>query len=432
MKPAAQSTGSAVSYERAEWLKQQLRDFATAGPLGKRFDQLRKLLPETADSHETEALLDYFLFDWFDENGQAAINHFLSSSDHITESDRKILLDWTDSLASVFEIKSADKNSLSLLDLDSEEIFQVATPEPMTKSAIRRQRYLSARLLPMGDRFIFSGVQIVMPDRESAIEEVQVRRSLDRLYSPEALEKAQREQCSAFCNFFGCDEVSVTLRELNSRIERFQNYLLAEHRDPETGKTAAETFREEFGHDLVLPEMEPIPSELAHAEEVTILCDEFDGLVLLPDYQRFKRIFSTDNPDRNVKGWQELLWKYIKDPDIPIVAFERVAEQNPRRVQKVLRALLKNKSFSIDHLYAMLLHYKQPVEGLDTLKDDERLWDMFDGRKRPARKRVASRKKKPAALAAKKRAAAKKIARPASKARKVALKATRKAAVRKR
>ncbi|MEW6211076.1 MAG: hypothetical protein AB1631_22115, partial [Acidobacteriota bacterium] len=220
MKPAAQSTNSVAGHERAEWLKQQLRDFATTGPLRKRFDQLRNLLPETADTHETEALLDYFLFDWFDENGQAAINHFLSSSDHITESDRRILLDWTDSLSSVFEIRSVDKNSLSLLDLDSEEIFQVATPRPLTKSALKRQQYLSARLLPLGDKFIFSGVQIVMPDRESAIEEVQVRRSLDRLYSPEALEKAQREQCSAFCNFFGCDEVSVTLRNLNPCIEQ--------------------------------------------------------------------------------------------------------------------------------------------------------------------------------------------------------------------
>ncbi|MEW6213067.1 MAG: hypothetical protein AB1631_32390, partial [Acidobacteriota bacterium] len=210
------------------------------------------------------------------------------------------------------------------------------------------------------------------------------------------------------------------------------NYLLAEHRDPETGKTAAETFREEFGHDLVLPEMEPLPSELSQAEEVTILCDEFDGLVLLPDYQRFKRIFSTDNPDRNVAGWRELLWKYIKDPDIPIVAFERVAEQSPKRMQKVLRALLNDKSFSIDHLYAMLLHYKQPVEGLDTLKDDERLWDIFDGRKLPARKRAASRKKKATTIAAKKRAAAKKTARPASKARRVTVKATRKTAARKR
>lgn len=434
MKPAAQSTVSLVSHERAEWLKQQLRDFATIGPLHSRFDQLRKLLPEMADKHETEALLDYFLFDWFDENGQAAINHFLASNNRITESDRQILLDWTDSLSSVFEIRSLGKNSLQLLDLDSNETFEVATIKPLAKSALKGRQYMAARLLPFGDKFIFSGIQIIMPDRRSAIEEVQIRRSLDRLYSPEALEKAQREQCSAFCDFFGCEEVSVTIRDLNSRMEEFQRYLLIEHRDLETGKTAAETFREEFGHDLILPEMEPLPSEFTHAEEVTILCDEFDGLVLLPDYQRFRRIFSTDNPDRDVEGWQELLWKYIKDPDIPIVAFERIAEQTPKRVQKVLRALLDDKTFSIDHLYAVLLHYKQPVEGLDTLKDDERLWDIFDGRKKPARKRAAATKKKTTSIAAKKRAAAKKTARPAakSKARKVTAKATQKTSVRKR
>ncbi len=434
MKPVLQSTVSTVSHERAEWLKQQLRDFATVGPLHNRFDQLRRMLPEMADKHETEALLDYFLFDWFDENGQAAINHFLSSNDHITESDQRLLLDWTDSLSSVFEIQSTGRNSLRLLDLDSNETFEVATLKPLAKSALKRSQYMAARLLPFGDKFIFSGIQIIMPDRRSAIEEVQIRRSLDRLYSPEALEKAQREQCNAFCDFFGCEEVSVTIRDLNFRMEQFQRYLLVEHRDPETGKTAAETFREEFGYDLILPEMEALPSELTHAEEVTILCDEFDGLVLLPDYQRFRLIFSTDNPDRHVEGWQELLWKYIKDPDIPIVAFERIAEHSPKRVQKVLRALLDDRTFSIDHLYAVLLHYKQPVEGLDTLKDDERLWDIFDGGKKPARKRAASTKKKTTNIAAKKRAAAKKNARPAakSKARKAAVKTTRKASARKR
>jgi hypothetical protein len=428
-----------VSHERAEWLKQQLKNFAVKGPLQSRFDHLCKLLPDLSEStekHKAEGVLDYFLFEWFDENGEPVIEHFLSKNDRLTEADRLVLVDWLDSYNSVFEIKSLGRNSLRLIDLDTSEGFSVKTIRPLDKTPFKRGQCITARLLPFGDKFIFSGFQIILPDRESAIEEVRIRKSLDRLYSPEAMEKAQRQQCDAFCRFFGCDEISVKLSELNSKVCSFQRYLLTEHRDPETRMTAAEAFRAEFGHDPVLPEMELIPELPPAAEEVTILCDEFDGLVLLPDYQKFKRVFATDAPDRAVPKWEEIIWKYIKDPDIPIVAFERVAERHPRRVQRVLRSLLGNKTFSIDHLYALLLHYKQPVEGLDDLEDDERLWDMFDGNERPARRtpRAAKPGKKTATVAAKKLAVRKKTAaaKPAPRAALDSRKPVKKAVARKR
>jgi len=268
--------------------------------------------------------------------------------------------------------------------------------------------------LPVGEQFIFSDFQVIFPDRKSAMEAVQIRRDLYEAYSPEVQEKALREQCTAFCEFFGCNEYSITPAELNSKLLEFQNYLLAERRDPETGMTPLEKFKAKFGHDFDMPEPGLIHGEFEVAGEVTILCDDFDGLVLLPDYQRFKQVFETANPDRDVQGWRDLVEQYVKDPDIPIVAFERVAEQNPRRVQKVLRDVLKDSKFSIEHLYAVLLHHKQPVEGLDA-EDDRKLWDIFDGNVQTAPKAQASAPRKSRAAAtrkpsATKRAAAKKTA----------------------
>ena len=90
--------------------------------------------------------------------------------------------------------------------------------------------------------------------------------------------------------------------------------------------------------------------------------------------------------------WRELVWTYIKNPDIPIVAFERVAEQFPLRVEKILRSLIGDKDFSLEHLYAVLLHYKQPVDGLKDLKDDQNLWDLFNGNAAPAKSVTKARK----------------------------------------
>jgi hypothetical protein len=143
-----------------------------------------------------------------------------------------------------------------------------------------------------------------------------------------------------------------------------------------------------------MPDLPALPAPVASAGEVTILCDDFDGIVLLPDYTRFKRVFESEEPDRHVPDWKELVWSYVKDPDIPTVAFERVAEQTPQRVEKVLRSLIGDKDFSIEHLYAVLLHYKQPVDGLEDLKDDQNLWDLFNGNSTPAKPVPAPSKKK--------------------------------------
>ena len=226
-----------------------------------------------------------------------------------------------------------------------------------------------------------------------------MRRAFDAFDSPEAIERARMEQCSAFCDLFGCDELTVASSKLNSTLERFQRYLLTERRDPETGLTPAERFHKELGQELTVPDLPPLPAPVAGAGEVTILCDDFDGIVLLPDFTRFKRVFETDEPERQIPDWKDLVWTYIKNPEIPIVAFERVAEQFPVRVEKVLRTLVGDKDFSLEHLYAVLLHYKQPVDGLEDLKDDQQLWDLFNGNSHAAKPTDSVGKRKTSARA---------------------------------
>ncbi|HSE37094.1 MAG TPA: hypothetical protein VLG74_07315 [Blastocatellia bacterium] len=370
----------AAQFDRAERLKNKLVRFATQGELQQEYELQRKLFFEAAepdDEHEAESVLDWFLFDWFDEAGDGVIARYLDAEPALDEADREILLDWQDSINSVFEIRSVGKNVLEVVDLESGDSYMVRTR--LEQTPFKRGQFIIARLLPLGDELIFSGLQFLMPDRESALAWLEMRRAFDAFDSPEAVEKAQREQVAAFCELFGCDELTVASNKLSPTLERFQRYLISERRDPETGMTAAERFRKELGQDLTVPDLPPLPEPVAGAGEVTILCDDFDGIVLLPDFTRFKRVFEIHEPDRQVPDWRDLVWTYIKNPDIPIVAFERVAEQFPLRVEKVLRTLIGDKDFSLEHLYAVLLHYKQPVDGLEDLKDDQHLWDLFNG-----------------------------------------------------
>ena len=419
MSSVSRSTSSAVQFDRAERLKIELVEFATKGELKVEYELQHKLFFEAAqpdDEHENESVLDWFLFDWFDENGEGAIVRYLDTQPSIDEPDREILLDWQDSINSVFEIRSASKNSLQLKELDSGDLHTVRTR--LEHTPFKRGQFIIARLLPLGDDLIFSGLQFLMPDRESALAWIEMRRAFDAFDSPEAIEKAQREQVAAFCELFGCDELTVPSSKLNSTLERFQRYLITERRDPETGMTPAERFRKELGQDLTVPDLPPLPEPVAGAGEVTILCDDFDGIVLLPDFNRFKRVFESHEPDRQVPEWRDLVWTYIKNPDIPIVAFERVAEQFPLRVEKVLRLLIGDKDFSLEHMYAVLLHYKQPVDGLEDLKDDQHLWDLFNGNTPPGKSSKGAgqtRKPRAGAKAAQKKPRSKTTAKQGAK-----------------
>ena len=382
MSSTSQATGGPGELNRAEELKKELVQFATAGPLSKEYERQHELffeLSDQADEHEEESVLDWFLFDWFDEEGEGTISRFLDSRDDLSEEDQRVLIDWEDSINSVFEIRSLNKNSLRLNDLDNGDELEVRTISNLKETPFKRGQCIAARLLPLGDKFILSGLQFIMPDRETALEALEMRRALEALNSPEAIEKAQQEQCSAFCELFGCSELTIPSTELTSTLGKFQNYLFTERRDSENGLTQAEKFQAEFNRELKVPDMPPLPDQMEATGEVTILCDEFDGIVLLPDYTKFKRVFETDRPGKLVPDYQEIVWTYIKDPDIPIVAFERMAEQYPDRVEKVLRTLLDDKKFSIEHLYALLLHYKQPIEELSDLEDDRKLWDLLTG-----------------------------------------------------
>ena len=134
MSSALKSTDGQSVLKRAEHLKQELMKFATAGPLKDEYKRQHSLFFELAnevDEREAESMLDWFLFDWFDPNGEGVIDYFLDSHPDLSEEDQDILLDWESSVDSVFEIRSLDKNSLQLKELGETDKFTVITTTPI-------------------------------------------------------------------------------------------------------------------------------------------------------------------------------------------------------------------------------------------------------------------------------------------------------------
>src|SRR5947209_16027494 len=117
MSSASPSTADRTALGRAEQLKQELLEFATRGPLKEEYERQYKLLFELSaevDERDSETMRDWFLYDWFDTNGEGLIERFLDARDDLSADDQDVLSEWTDSLNSVFEIRGLRKNALRL------------------------------------------------------------------------------------------------------------------------------------------------------------------------------------------------------------------------------------------------------------------------------------------------------------------------------
>src|SRR5262245_28843267 len=166
MSSASQSSGTPIDLGRAAALKQQLSEFVTKGALRPRYEQHQKLfleLCESADEGDQNSILDWFLFEWLDERGEGAIDHFLRSG-QITGGDSQVVKEWEDSLQSVFEIVSNRRDRIEMRDLDGGDLFEVVATTSEQGDGYQRGAFLATRLLPLGDYFVVTGPRCLLPD----------------------------------------------------------------------------------------------------------------------------------------------------------------------------------------------------------------------------------------------------------------------------
>src|SRR4029079_17776146 len=155
--------------------------FVTHGPLKNEYEQERKLFFEAAqpdDEHDVESVLDWFLFDWVNDAGVGVIDYYVVADETtLDEVDREVLSDWLDSINSVFEVRAIGKDSIQLRDLDTGDKLTVKTRSDSTP--FEKGNFIIARLLPFGDDLIFSGLQFLMPDRESAMAWIEMNQAFE-------------------------------------------------------------------------------------------------------------------------------------------------------------------------------------------------------------------------------------------------------------
>jgi len=210
--------GSAPS-SSALRLKQTLVEFATSGELGIEFARRKKStlrFKGALDDFEEELILDWFIFDWMDENGAGVIDRFLASHDSLVDEEQRMVVDWGSSTHNIFEICECGDDRLVLRDVDDGATVTVlGIPGSQREPNVEPGRFLMGRLLPAQGSYQFSGPQLLLPDREAALEALEMAQSLGVVVSPGEIEEAQADQRRGFIDFFGAPEVTIKASELD-------------------------------------------------------------------------------------------------------------------------------------------------------------------------------------------------------------------------
>ena len=353
--------------ERSSELKRALVDFAC----GPRFE--RRLTPfmlEAAgpdgelDESEAVGIIDRFALQHQLANGKTVLGQFLASRPDLSAADRDLLRGWHDPVEGFFEIRGKDRTGSILLNLLDE--LEYRTYSNMGPAAFRRLPkggFLYARLVPINPvqgAWLVSGYMSAFPKSGAAqIAQAAIQLATTRpelvFRNPDKIEqgwKQMRQDRAAFIEFFGDDELVLSPAEAEERLDAYYR-----HRQQAALAAQPKGRRPRYVPDKDALAVE-FPPELADADTIGLIYDEFDGLNFYNDYGMLRELFA--NPSLAAdKRYSDVLRGYLGAETIGPLPIHRVAIAHPETADAVFRKVLRKPSFTwADHGEALLRRRK--------------------------------------------------------------------------
>jgi hypothetical protein len=348
------SGGGGALVDRAVALKQRLLGFVLEGPMREDFERERALQGATAPGAAAFVdFADWFIFEWEGEDGTRVLDEFLASAPGLTEEDRQILEGWYDTIDDVFEIVARRGAAYVLRDQDGAEYTALPTAMSASDLGWPPGAFVSTRLAPVGDVYLFSGTQTLGATRDELREgEADEAEDMGVLW---------RVLAAAFEVHFGDTEVVLAAGELPDRIAAFYDFAFNEFVPPGFDRPLATLFQQEAGVSLPLEALRlEVPAEAA-AQEVGLLADPEEGLAIVPGYGELKRYAATGEGDPDPLAGLAL--ELLNEDDIPPFVFRRLAEAPGSRLGELLALALDDPEFDLERDLEDLLAEFKPDGG---------------------------------------------------------------------
>ena len=323
------------------------------------------------------------------------IDLFINSQPELTKGDRALLISWRRSFAGLFAVVKVLSDGFELQNWLTTKHYIVKSNNPQITKELSRCKegdIILTQIAPITDYWTFYSNWTMLGKLGKPKLAVAIGNFKDNykhsLYgdAPELLQQAWQsvaEYHQQFIDFFGSDEVTMPGYQLNKKVAEFQDILMKQSLSnagidntkslaelaqdagideseitaaaKESGadaKVVAQLFDKKSPSKMVAPKIE-LPAELKKAEQVTSLSHPRWGQMFLPTYSKFKTILEAQDW-QSIEGAEKLIRYYLENPSINVFIWQRLAQQFPQQLEKVLQEFLELPDFKTDQLTALL------------------------------------------------------------------------------
>lgn len=298
----------------------------------------------------------------FEGNIAGTEKHFIDAyteKNNVSELEKEVYQCFKNSMSSVFKIKKVAKNNFEMYNLINEKTYQVSIIGKMVNfRGVLPEYYLIGRICNFQGKHYLLTIENVLPAqyKENALRIAvsKILQDTELLYQDN---EAKLEEIQANINnigskykqYFEQDEMITTTESVDLILSDFEDFV--EGKSPETCKKLEGQIKrpEQFEYFDVNESVQGTPSLTeaavggfsAHKKvyDVGIMFDDKLGLIVLPFYGTFRKIFETENPS-SIQGYKECILNYFNNNNIPPAPILKVYENNKEKFLKVVSEVL--------------------------------------------------------------------------------------------
>ncbi len=338
-------------------------------------------------------------------DGRSLLDLFLASRSDLTPADRQLIESWRYSFVGLMAIVEIYPNGLEVRNWLTAKHYRIQFADAAAQEATTRLKVgevIIAQLSPIVGidwAILAPWISLGRLGRPKlAVAIGAFRQNYPHyLYSdaPELLEVAWESVATyhdRFVEFFGTDELTMTGRELQTRIGEFQTWMTERQMDAagvdrskslaeiasDAGVSAEElqALTETLGateidssqrqktaaQEMVSPKVE-LPKQLQQAAAVTAMSHDYWGQMFLADYPRLLTLLAPENP-QYLPADLNFIHKCLTDPQNNAFVWRRLAARFPQQFQTAIGQILHQPDFNLatdlDSLLTKFNKYLEP------------------------------------------------------------------------
>ncbi len=311
------------------------------------FDEYLKTIGAyNAPQSQINSILVTYVFErMFNKGADSVFSMFLKDKKDIDAQTKQITEALSDSIDSLFEIKTVQKNGFDLYSLVNEKkYFAMPLVKMSHLRGIYKGSYILARIFKFENEYYIIEIRETFSslDKDKVLKYA-VAKIIERpenLYkdNDEKLKEIENEISKFTDKFISCfdsDEVITTNEYVDGLITKFNDYYFDDTKNPEDIKEFVKPI-ENYGYFKV-PEFNSsydtyIESSMAGFSshnskyDVGVIFDKDLGMFIVPFYGTLCHIFETENY-KEIQGWDECIKAFIENDKIPASLVQKLANK---------------------------------------------------------------------------------------------------------